>query len=123
MDDRAQPRPTAEVDSVADEVAIVTVRGEHDLSTQSELERALAQAGRRRHVLVDLSHCDFMDSTALAVLLSAHQRQAKRDGRLELVIPSGAHPIERIATLARIHAIVTTHATREAGLASITGHP
>jgi anti-anti-sigma factor len=122
MDESPQPS-TADVESVTDELAIVTVRGEHDLGTKSALEDALARAGRRRDVLVDLSHCDFMDSTVLAVLLSAHRSQAERGGRLELVIPAGAHPIERIATLARIQAIVTTHPTRGTGLASITSNP
>ena len=122
MDESPQPR-AAEVESLTDEIAIVTVRGEHDVGTKSELEDALARAGLRRHVLVDLSHCDFMDSTVLAVLLSAHRTQAERGGHLELVIPTGAHPIERIATLTGIRAIVTTHPTRDTGLSSITNNP
>jgi anti-anti-sigma factor len=122
MDESPQPR-TAEVESVTDELAIVTVRGEHDLGTKSALEDALARACRSRHVLVDLSHCDFMDSTALAVLLVAHRTQVERGGRLELVIPTGVHPIERITRLARIQAIVTTLPTRDAGVSSITSDP
>ena len=52
MDESPQPR-AAEVESLTDEIAIVTVRGEHDVGTKSELEDALARAGLRRHVLVD----------------------------------------------------------------------
>jgi anti-anti-sigma factor len=122
MDESPQPT-TAEVESLTDELAIVTVLGEHDLGTKSELEDALARAATRRHVLVDLSRCDFMDSTALAVLICAQRTQAERGGRLELVIPTGTHPIARIATLTKIDAIINTHPTRDTGVSSITSNP
>jgi anti-anti-sigma factor len=118
VDDSSQPTPSAEVDFVAEEVAVVTVRGEHDLSKRSILEAALAQSHNHRYVLVDLSCCNFMDSTTLALLLNAHRKHSERDGRLELVIPNGSHPIARLATLMQVQALITTHPSRGAALAS-----
>ena len=119
MDESPHVKATAEVESLTDEIAIVTVRGEHDLGTKSDLDAALAEAGLRRHVLVDLSHCAFMDSSALAVLLLAHRGQIKRAGRFELVVAGEAHPVRRILKLARIDAHLTFHETRSDGLASL----
>jgi anti-anti-sigma factor len=118
MDDSPQTG-AAEVESVTDKIAIVTVRGEHDLGTTAELGAALAEAGLRRHVLVDLSSCAFMDSSALAVLLLAHRGQIERAGRFELVAGGAAHPVKRILKLASIDALVTIHETRSDGLAGL----
>ena len=56
---------------------------EHDLSTQSELERALAQAGRRRHVLVDLFALRFhgFDSVGGAAQRAPEASEARRPPR------------------------------------------
>src|SRR3954453_21902111 len=46
-------------------VAIVTLRGEHDLATRAEINAALARAGGEADVLVDLSDCSFIDSSVI----------------------------------------------------------
>jgi anti-anti-sigma factor len=121
MDDsRESPRPSRPaivVETLSDWVAVVTLRGEHDLGTKTELSGALARACERPRVLVDLSECVFLDSSVLALLLAAHRTQVERDGRLELVIPSEAHAVLRITRLARIETIIAIHETRGAALA------
>jgi hypothetical protein len=41
-----------------------------------------------------------------------------RGGRLELVLPSGMHPLERMTSLARDETIIAVHETRVAALAT-----
>jgi anti-sigma B factor antagonist len=100
-------------------VAIVAVRGEHDLLTKAELAEALERAGAQRNVLVDLSECSFMDSSVVAALFVASKTLEQRDGRLELVIPPQAHMLQRVANIAGLAGSVPIHETRSAGVASI----
>jgi anti-anti-sigma factor len=123
MEDSREPqqprKPEIEVEAISAAVAVVTLRGEHDLGAKSELADALAVAGRQPHVVVDLSECTFIDSTVLALLLAAHRSQIERAGRLDLVIPSSARAIQRITNLARIDTLLTVHETRSGALAGI----
>ena len=66
-----------------DETLVVSVVGELDLYTASELERALLAADGARSVVVELSGCTFIDSAALDVLLAADRRLA--EARLSVV--------------------------------------
>ncbi len=54
-------------------IALVQLRGEHDLSGKEALAEALASASDQLNVLVDLSECTFMDSSVLGVLIPAGQ--------------------------------------------------
>src|SRR5258705_13832797 len=111
-------RPTIVVECVSPSVAVVGLRGDHDLESTDELWRALARACGRPVVIVDLSECTFIDSTALNLLLAAHRRQTKRGEQFEVVVPSKAHAVDRMMP-ANIDGIVTTHETRSAALANI----
>jgi anti-sigma B factor antagonist len=66
---------------------VVSVDGELDLHTTSELEQALTTVLSRggRNVVVDLAGLVFIDSTALAALLRAQPLFRARGGRLLLV--------------------------------------
>ena len=112
-------RPAVEVEILPAWGAVLTLRGEHDLSTESELAAALGQSLRQARVLVDLSECRFMDSTVLKALITAHKQQLEAGGRLELVIPPEARMVERLARLTRLDEVVPVHQSREAGVASL----
>jgi anti-anti-sigma factor len=117
---RAQPsRPAIEVEALSDEVRIVHLRGEHDLSTKTELAVALAAASQRPRVLVDLSDCTFIDSTVIALLFAAHRQQVMRNQIFALILPRGANTVERILTLSQVALIIAVHETRGAALANI----
>jgi anti-anti-sigma factor len=104
------PSPSTEVRSLSDGVAVVALRGEHDLSSAPELAAALEAARPWPRVLIDLSECAFMDSTVLARLLSAHRMQVEHGERLELVLPSEpASSVPRLAKLSRVDILVPIH--------------
>lgn len=123
MDDSRESKqpsqPTIDVEAMSVWVAVASLRGEHDLSTREEVAGGLARACEHAYVIVDLSDCAFIDSTIIATLLGAHRTQAERDGRLELVIPSEAQILQRIAKLMGLGTILTIHETRSAALASM----
>ena len=75
----------------------LTVHGELDLSTSPQLEEAIAHASSASRVVLDLSAMSFMDSSGLAVLLSARKR-AETDG-LELIVDGANEHAQRLMEL------------------------
>ncbi len=117
----AGPVPgTVALERRAPGVAIVTLRGEHDLTTRAAIDNALARAGNESHVLVDLSECTFIDSTVIGALVRAFQAFGEQGRRLELTIPPAASAIQRVAKVAGLTTFLVIHETREAGLESIS---
>jgi anti-anti-sigma factor len=68
-----------------DASVVVAVRGELDVVTSQQFDDYLsdASAGRDR-VVLDLSGVDFMDTTALAVIVSHWRRQVEAGGKFLL---------------------------------------
>src|SRR4051812_38576037 len=82
-DDAAPPLPFAADEETGDDgVAVIAVEGECDLATMPRLRPVLEELSRRdaSHLVLDLTHVSFIDSTTLGVLLSAQQRYAALGG-------------------------------------------
>jgi anti-anti-sigma factor len=110
--------PTVAVEFEPPGVAIVTLRGEHDLSSRPLVVEALAEASVRPNVLVNLCECTFIDSCIAHALLVADTRQREHDGRLALVIPPEAWAVQRVAQFTPLAVTMPIHETRSAGIAS-----
>ena len=119
MDEKRGRRPTVEVESVASDIGIATLRGEYDLAARAALSDAVARASEHRCLLVDLVACTFLDSTVIGLIVATCQRMWERDRRLELVIPSEAEPIHRVMKVSGLTTFVTIHATRSEALATL----
>ncbi len=119
MDEKRGRRPTVEVESVASDIGIATLRGEYDLAARAALSDALARASEHSCLLVDLGACTFLDSTVIGLIVATCQRMWERDRRLELVIPSEAEPIHRVMKVSGLTTFVTIHATRSEALATL----
>ena len=65
---------------------VVGVAGEIDVATAPAVERALADAGVAKRVVLDLSECAFIDSSGLRTLLGARSAAATAGGSLVLVV-------------------------------------
>jgi anti-anti-sigma factor len=67
--------------SIDNDGLLIWVEGEFDLSTAKQVQRPAEMAvATRRPVLLDLSKCAFMDSTALRLVLKIHNDLVSRDG-------------------------------------------
>ena len=88
---------------------IVYLRGEHDLATAPQVSDAISKTSGS--ILVDLSDCDFVDSTIIGTLFD-HARGIQRSGSvLEIVSPVGTN-VARILDLVRMHELVRMHPGR-----------
>jgi len=60
---------------------VVSVQGELDVTSSQRFDDCLSEAGERAgHVILDLSSVDFMDTTALAVIVGHWRRQLAAGG-------------------------------------------
>jgi anti-anti-sigma factor len=86
---------------------IVAASGELDLRTSPELEEHLDRvfSTDAQLVILDLREIEFMDSTGLRVLLTAHQRAHDTGKRFGLV--RGAEQVERVLRLTGVRELLT----------------
>ncbi len=99
----------------------ISVRGELDLSTAPELEGPLNEALEEGEgsLLIDLSGCEFIDSTGIALIVRAWQRlDSGEDGR-SLAICSQNDQVRRVLEITGLELSIPVHTTRDEALAAI----
>jgi anti-sigma B factor antagonist len=98
---------------LADDTRVVSVAGELDMYTAPSFEQQLRDAlddGAR--VVIDLSGCSFMDSTALGILLSTRTQLGGQNDRLVLV--AADHTILKLFEITGLEGTFTIMPTRAA---------
>jgi len=98
--------------------AVLRIGGEVDLYTAPQVKEkilGLVDAGVRR-LVVDLSHTEYLDSTALGVLVGALKRLREQDGDLRLV---GPRP--RIRKLLEITRLLKVFEVRDSVASAVEG--
>jgi anti-anti-sigma factor len=119
-----RPQPgSAEVVHREPGLAIVEVCGEHDLSTEAALMRALEEAAAHSNVLADLSGCTFADSTALTILIKAAQAAQGCGKRFAVVIPPVRRQVARVAEMIGRGEMLALHPTRDSALEALAVRP
>lgn len=107
-----------------DGVRVIAVRGELDLSTASDLERPLedAVASGDATVLIDLTECEFIDSTGIALIVRAWQRldrTADGDGNGRVGIASENNQVRRVLEITGLELSIPIHKSRDQALAAL----
>jgi anti-anti-sigma factor len=94
-----------------DGVRVVAVRGELDLSTTSDLEGPLEEAiaSGDASVLIDLSGCEFIDSTVIAALLEKFEDLRREGYRLELLVPPEQKNVRRVIEVIGLGTLIAVH--------------
>jgi anti-anti-sigma factor len=102
-------------------VRTISVRGELDLSTAPNLEGPLEEtlAGDEGSVLIDLSQCEFIDSTGIALIVRAWQRLDSGNNGRALVICSQNAQVRRVLEITGLELSIPVHMTRGEALAAI----
>jgi anti-anti-sigma factor len=100
-------------------IALVTMRGEHDISTLPVLARALTLAAAHSNVVVDLSECSFIDCTVIQEFIKISETLRHGGERFMLVIPPSQAQIPRIAKMIPLDEIFEVHEATDAAIASL----
>ena len=102
------------------------MRGELDLSTASDLEVPLEEAvsSHDASVLIDLTACEFIDSTGIALIVRAWQRldqAADGGGSGRVVICSDNDQVRRVLEITGLELSIPIHSTQDEALAALRG--
>jgi anti-sigma B factor antagonist len=100
-------------------IAVITPRGYLTGGDETdELERAikaLAESGNK-HLLINLSETQHLNSTALGVLISAHSSYVRRGGQMKLC--SVDKRIENIFVITKLSLVFDVYPNEEQAIAS-----
>ncbi len=94
--------------------ATVRLCGEHDIATSADLQTALCPIFGS--VLIDLSACDFIDSTIISTLIVDFRRRQREGHRLDLLVPREKAAIGRTLAVSGVDALLTVHAAEPVGV-------
>jgi anti-sigma B factor antagonist len=102
-------------------VWVVIVRGELDLGTAPELEGPLEDAvGADEPVLIDLTECEFIDSTGIAILVRAWQRLANGGQSSDrMAICSANEQVRRVLEITGLEHSIPVLDSRDEALAAL----
>jgi anti-sigma B factor antagonist len=105
-----------------DGIRTVTVRGELDMNTapelEAKLEEILAEGGAS--LMLDLSPCEFIDSTGIALIVRTWQRvDSEGEGRFVLCCIN--HQVRRLLKITGVESSISMHEQRETALAELQG--
>jgi anti-sigma B factor antagonist len=96
-------------------LALLTITGEHDLSTAPELRRRLEELlNEGMGVVVDLSRATFIDSSILGVILDGKRRAAETKVGYAVLHTNGADPVDRVLEVTGLRAELPVHTARDA---------
>jgi anti-sigma B factor antagonist len=116
--------PQFEIDSGPgpDGVCVVRVRGEVDMSHEEELRAELrrAVASDAEGIVVDLTECEFIDSTGVRALLLSREAQHDEKGIDGLAVAAATEQILRILSVLGVDRVIPIRPTVEEAAAALT---
>jgi anti-sigma B factor antagonist len=104
-------------------VYVVRVVGEVDMSHEEELRGELrtAVASDSKGIVVDLTECEFIDSSGVRALLLSREAQNSDDGSERLAVAASSEQILRILTVMGIDRVIPVRPTVEEAASEISG--
>jgi anti-sigma B factor antagonist len=103
-------------------IAVVTISGEHDLSTAPTLRRRLdVLLDEGTATVVDLSPATFIDSSILGVILDARRHAGDANLGFAVVHANGSDAVDRVLDVTGLRAELPVHARREEGFTEASG--
>src|SRR5580704_15471392 len=94
---------------------VITVRGDLDIVTSPQLDESLTRAqSSHRHIIVDLADVDFLDTSALAVIVG-HWKKAEAAGGM-LALAGARYRYTKTLWITGLADRLTLYGTVEEGL-------
>jgi anti-sigma B factor antagonist len=105
-----------------EDVYVVRVAGEVDMSHEEELRHELrtAVAADSKGIVVDLTECEFIDSTGIRALLLSREAQESEGEVDRLVVAASTEQILRILSVMGVDKVIPIHPTVEDAAAALS---
>jgi anti-sigma B factor antagonist len=108
------------VEHPADGVAVITLQGEHDLGTVSDVRDALVAAAESAHgIVIDLSPTAFVDSSILGVILEARREAEEGNRAFAVGCDGGAEAVRRVLEVTGLKDELPVHPDRATAIESL----
>jgi anti-sigma B factor antagonist len=106
-----------------DDVYVVRIAGEVDMSHEEELRGELrtAVAAEANGIVVDLTACDFIDSSGIRALLLSREAQHPEEGSERLAVAATSEQILRILSVMGLDRVIPIRATVEEAASAVSG--
>jgi anti-sigma B factor antagonist len=102
---------------------VLTISGEHDLSTAPNLRRQLdALLDERVGTVVDLSPATFVDSSILGVILDGRRRAADAGVGFAVLHCDGTEAVDRVLEVTGLRTELPVHTRRPGAYAEASGN-
>jgi anti-sigma B factor antagonist len=103
-------------------LTVLTISGEHDLSTAPNLRRRLDNLlDEGTPAVLDLSPATFIDSSILGVILDGRRRAADAGIGFAVVHANGADAVDRVLEVTGLRTELPVHARREEAFSEASG--
>jgi anti-sigma B factor antagonist len=103
---------------------VVRVQGEVDMSHEEQLRAELHSAveADAKGIVVDLTECEFIDSSGIrALLLSREEQQPQEGGSETLAVAASSEQILRILAVMGLDQVIPVRPTVEEAAAALSG--
>jgi anti-anti-sigma factor len=106
-----------------DDVYVVRVAGEVDMSHEEELRSELRAAveADTNGIVVDLTECEFIDSSAIRALLLSREEKNRNPGRESLAVAASSDQILRILEVMGLDKVLPVEPTVDQAAAALSG--
>jgi anti-sigma B factor antagonist len=124
-DPALNPAPFQAQSKTVDGVRVIAIQGELDLGTAPQLEEPLeaALAAGEAPLLIDLTGCEFIDSTGIALIVRAWQQldSASSDGgrSTRFALCCLNDQVQRLLEITGLETSIPVHPSRDAALAAL----
>jgi anti-sigma B factor antagonist len=98
---------------------VISIAGELDIATSPRVRELLSEAARDedRPLVIDLTQCDFVDSTGLATLL--HGAKPAQNGESNVALVSVGGEVRKLLELTAIDRTIPVYETLDAALDAV----
>jgi anti-sigma B factor antagonist len=105
------------------DVYVVRVVGEVDMSHEDDLRGSLREAvgAESNGIVVDLTECEFIDSSGVRALLLSREAQQSEKGSERLAVAASSEQILRILSVMGLDKVIPIRPTIEESAAALSG--
>ena len=97
---------------------VITLRGDHDLSSKPQLVESLTRLRREAWavIVIDLRQCTFVDSTIIGAILAGRRQDSSEEPHVSVVLPDDPSYVYRALSVIGLTGLVPAHLSIEAAL-------